>query len=260
MAQSRVRVFRNTEKRGVRYAAPLQWRLFDADRRATQERRSMNPSIHAHGGYSRAQIALHWLSVALMCSLVLAGELRHLLVEHADMRMRPIMIVHIGSGMALLVVMLMRSRARAAPAHRRDHPCSSGAPTSCTWPCMSSCWANAWPAGSSSTPRAWSFRCPARAGTFPSGGRRPATGLHGPGPRMAGLPALRPAGRAHRRRAVASLGRRDGTLGHMGRPAGAWRGADSACRTRPERRPGAGARGFAQIRNSGRIRSRLDSG
>ncbi|WZB61979.1 hypothetical protein WJ970_34655 [Achromobacter xylosoxidans] len=49
----------------------------------------MNPSIHAaHGGYSRAQIALHWLSVALMCSLVLAGELRHLLVEHADMRMR----------------------------------------------------------------------------------------------------------------------------------------------------------------------------
>ena len=42
--------------------------------------------------------------------------------------------------------------------------------------------------------------------------------------------------------------------------AGAWRGADSACRTRPERRPGAGARGFAQIRNSGRIRSRLDSG
>ena len=77
----------------------------------------MNPSIHAaHGGYSRAQIALHWLSVALMCSLVLAGELRHLLVEHADMRMRPIMIVHIGSGMALLVVMLMRSALRAGRA------------------------------------------------------------------------------------------------------------------------------------------------
>ena len=62
------------------------------------------------------QIALHWLSVALMCSLVLAGELRHLLVEHADMRMRPIMIVHIGSGMALLVVMLMRSALRAGRA------------------------------------------------------------------------------------------------------------------------------------------------
>ena len=52
----------------------------------------------------------------------------------------------------------------------------------------------------------------------------------------------------------------DGTLGHMGRPL-----APGAARTALAERvlsdaPGAGARGFAQIRNSGRIRSRLDSG
>ena len=223
----------------------------------------MNPSIHAaHGGYSRAQIALHWLSVALMCSLVLAGELRHLLVEHADMRMRPIMIVHIGSGMALLVVMLMRSALRGPrQAHRRDHPAAVVRPH-----------------------RAPGHVC-LRAGRMP--GRLGHRQRQGPGHSDArhglGLSRLVDADPQLVRYMVQAhewLGFLLYALlaAHIGAAlwhhwssrtarwatwavrAGAWRGADSACRTRPERRPGAGARGFAQIRNSGRIRSRLDSG
>ena len=158
-----------------------------------------------------------------MCSLVLAGELRHLLVEHADMRMRPIMIVHIGSGMALLVVMLMRSALRAG----RAKPI--GATTLQQWcahivhPAMYVFVLGECLAG-------WVI-VNAKGMVIPM----PGTGWDFPvwwtptrnwsatwsGPRMAGLPALRPAGRAHRRRAVASLGRQDGTLGHMGRPG--WR-------------------------------------
>lgn len=90
----------------------------------------MNPSTQpGASGYSRAQITLHWLSVALMTSLVLAGELRHLLVDHMALSMRSIMILHIGSGMALLVVMLMRSalralRPRAAVGHSLQQWCA----------------------------------------------------------------------------------------------------------------------------------------
>lgn len=63
--------------------------------------------------YTSAQIALHWLSVTLMSLLVLSGEIRHLLVGHTTIPMRSVMIVHIGCGMALLIVTLARALVRA---------------------------------------------------------------------------------------------------------------------------------------------------
>ena len=179
------------------------------------------------------QIALHWLSVALMCSLVLAGELRHLLVEHADMRMRPIMIVHIGSGMALLVVMLMRSALRARPrqAHRRDHPAAVGE-------CLAG-WVIVNAKGLViPMPGTWDF--PRLVDADPQLVRYMVQAHEWLGFLLYALLA------AHRRRAVASLVVRTARCPWAVR--GAWRDADSACRTRPERRPGTGARG---LRKSG---------
>ena len=71
------------------------------------------PAIASHG-YPRLQILFHWLSVLLMASLALAGGLRHLLVSHAAVDMRSVMIVHIGCGMALLFLTLLRAVTRLA--------------------------------------------------------------------------------------------------------------------------------------------------
>ena len=224
----------------------------------------MNPSIHAaHGGYSRAQIALHWLSVALMCSLVLAGELRHLLVEHADMRMRPIMIVHIGSGMALLVVMLMRSALRAG----RAKPI--GATTLQQWcahivhlamyvfvlgECLAG-WVivNAKGLVIPMPGTGWDF--PRLVDADPQLVRYMVQAHEWLGFLLYALLA------AHIGAALWhhwSSGRHAGPHGPSGLAPGAARTA-LAERVLSDA-PGAGARGFAQIRNSGRIRSRLDSG
>lgn len=70
------------------------------------------PAALATQAYTKAQIALHWLSVSLMSILVLAGELRHLLTAHTGVSMRSVMIVHIGCGMALLAVTLVRTVVR----------------------------------------------------------------------------------------------------------------------------------------------------
>jgi len=75
------------------------------------------PATLATQAYTKAQIALHWLSVSLMSILVLAGELRHLLTAQTGVSMRSVMIVHIGCGMALLAVTLVRTVVRIS--HRR---------------------------------------------------------------------------------------------------------------------------------------------
>lgn len=78
----------------------------------------MNPGVArpldpvAAQAYTRAQIALHWLSVSLMTVLALSGEIRHLLVSHTAIPMRWVMILHIGCGMALLLVTLARALVR----------------------------------------------------------------------------------------------------------------------------------------------------
>ncbi|MGE8621237.1 MAG: cytochrome b, partial [Achromobacter spanius] len=69
-------------------------------------------ATQATPAYTKAQIALHWLSVSLMSILVLAGELRHLLTAQTGVSMRSVMIVHIGCGMALLGVTLVRTVVR----------------------------------------------------------------------------------------------------------------------------------------------------
>ena len=79
------------------------------------------PAALATQAYSTSQIALHWLSVSLMGILILAGELRHVLTAQTGVSMRSVMIVHIGCGMALLAVTMVRtvvriSRRRAAGA------------------------------------------------------------------------------------------------------------------------------------------------
>ncbi|NHR08266.1 cytochrome b [Chromobacterium haemolyticum] len=71
------------------------------------------PAAASHG-YPRLQILFHWLSVLLMACLALAGGLRHVLVKHASIEMRSVMIVHIGCGMALLFVTLLRAATRLA--------------------------------------------------------------------------------------------------------------------------------------------------
>ncbi|PTU64059.1 MULTISPECIES: cytochrome b [unclassified Chromobacterium] len=68
----------------------------------------------ANPGYPRLQILFHWLSVLLMAALALAGGLRHLLAGHAVADMRSVMIVHIGCGMALLFLTLLRAATRLA--------------------------------------------------------------------------------------------------------------------------------------------------
>lgn len=80
--------------------------------------------------YTPAQIVLHWLSVCLMSILVLSGEVRHLLISQTATSMRSIMVVHIGCGMALLVVTLvragvrMRRRRAAATGWRTQDACA----------------------------------------------------------------------------------------------------------------------------------------
>ncbi|MCS3804888.1 cytochrome b561 [Chromobacterium alkanivorans] len=76
----------------------------------------MSPSAPAaaNAGYPRLQILFHWLSVLLMAVLALAGGLRHQLVSHAAVDMRSVMIVHIGCGMALLFLTLLRAATRLA--------------------------------------------------------------------------------------------------------------------------------------------------
>ncbi|WP_445990025.1 cytochrome b [Chromobacterium haemolyticum] len=76
----------------------------------------MSPSalVATSHSYPRLQILFHWLSVLLMASLALAGGLRHVLVKHASIEMRSVMIVHIGCGMALLFLTLLRAAARLA--------------------------------------------------------------------------------------------------------------------------------------------------
>lgn len=71
----------------------------------------------ASRAYTPAQVALHWLSVSLMAALVFSGEIRHLLVSQTSIPMRSVMIIHIGCGMALLVVTLARALVRIT--HRR---------------------------------------------------------------------------------------------------------------------------------------------
>ena len=223
----------------------------------------MNPSIHAaHGGYSRAQIALHWLSVALMCSLVLAGELRHLLVEHADMRMRPIMIVHIGSGMALLVVMLMRSaragRAKPIGATTLQQWCAHIVHLAMYVFVLGECLAgwvivNAKGLVIPMPGTGWDFPVwwtPTR--NWSATWSRPTNGWA-----SCSTPCW-PRTSAPRCGITGSSGRHAGPHGPSGLAPGAARTA-LAERVLSDA-PGAGARGFAQIRNSGRIRSRLDSG
>ncbi|MGE8632464.1 MAG: cytochrome b [Achromobacter piechaudii] len=73
---------------------------------------SSAPAAPAPPAYTQAQIALHWLSVGLMSTLVLAGELRHLLTAQTGLTMRSVMIVHIGCGMALLAVTIIRTMVR----------------------------------------------------------------------------------------------------------------------------------------------------
>ena len=224
----------------------------------------MNPSIHAaHGGYSRAQIALHWLSVALMCSLVLAGELRHLLVEHADMRMRPIMIVHIGSGMALLVVMLMRSALRAG----RAKPI--GATTLQQW-CAHIVHLAMYVFVLGECLAGWVI-VNAKGLVIPM----PGTGWDFPRLVDADPQLVRYMVQAHEWLGFLLYALLAAHIGaalwhHWVVRTARWatwavRLAPGAARTALAERvlsdaPGAGARGFAQIRNSGRIRSRLDSG
>ncbi|MCD5362838.1 MULTISPECIES: cytochrome b [Chromobacterium] len=76
----------------------------------------MHPSAPASRsqGYPRLQILFHWLSVLLMASLALAGGLRDLLVSHTAIDMRSVMVVHIGCGMALLSLTLLRAATRLA--------------------------------------------------------------------------------------------------------------------------------------------------
>ncbi|WP_332612694.1 cytochrome b [Achromobacter sp. ESBL13] len=70
------------------------------------------PAALATQAYTTSQIALHWLSVSLMGILILAGELRHVLTAQTGVSMRSVMIVHIGCGMALLVVTMVRTVVR----------------------------------------------------------------------------------------------------------------------------------------------------
>ncbi|MGB3433883.1 cytochrome b [Achromobacter sp.] len=79
----------------------------------------MNPALIAPA-YSRIRIFLHWLSVSLMLSLVLAGEARHLLTNLTAIPMRSVMVVHIGGGMALLAVTLVRALVRISSRRARS--------------------------------------------------------------------------------------------------------------------------------------------
>lgn len=83
-------------------------------RRGPAQRKTMNqaPVPVAARAYTPAQVTLHWLSVGLMALLALSGEIRHLLVGHTSIPMRSVMILHIGCGMALLVVTLARACVR----------------------------------------------------------------------------------------------------------------------------------------------------
>jgi len=79
----------------------------------------MNPTPIAPA-YSRTRIFLHWLSVSLMLSLVFAGETRHLLTNLTAIPMRSVMVVHIGCGMALLAVTLIRALVRISSRRARS--------------------------------------------------------------------------------------------------------------------------------------------
>ena len=158
--------------------------------------------------------------------------------------------------MALLVVMLMRSALRAAGrAKPARPPCSSGAPTSCTWPCgvLGECLAgwvivNAKGLVIPMPGTGWDF--PRLVDADPQLVRYMVQAHEWLGFLLYALLA------AHIGAALASLGRQGRHAGPHG-PSG-WRLARRGQRV--QRRPGTGARGFAQIRNSGRIRSRLGSG
>ena len=120
----------------------------------------MHPSAPASRsqGYPRLQILFHWLSVLLMASLALAGGLRDLLVSHTAIDMRSVMVVHIGCGMALLSLTLLRAATRLAgpalPPLAGSSRAQRVAPTPLIWRSTASSWVHAYWAGSSSTPRA----------------------------------------------------------------------------------------------------------
>ncbi|WP_371140954.1 cytochrome b [Burkholderia cepacia] len=62
--------------------------------------------------YSRATALFHWLGVVLMTLVVLSAELRHLGVRTELLSMRSAMVVHIGSAMAILFLVIPRVIAR----------------------------------------------------------------------------------------------------------------------------------------------------
>jgi cytochrome b561 len=62
--------------------------------------------------YSRATAMFHWIGVVLMALVVLSAELRHFGVRAELISMRSAMVVHIGSAMAILFLVIPRVIAR----------------------------------------------------------------------------------------------------------------------------------------------------
>ena len=198
-----------------------------------------------------------------MCSLVLAGELRHLLVEHADMRMRPIMIAHRqrhgAAGRDADAQRAARGRAKPIGATTLQQWCAHIVHLAMYVFVLGECLAG------------WVI-VNAKGLVIPM----PGTGWDFPRLVDADPQLVRYMVQAHEwlgfllyALLAAHIG---AALWHhwvVGRrhagPHGPSGLAPGAARTALAERvlsdaPGAGARGFAQIRNSGRIRSRLDSG
>ncbi|PRG18071.1 cytochrome b [Burkholderia multivorans] len=64
--------------------------------------------------YSRATALFHWIGVFLMALVVLSAELRHFGARAELLSMRSAMVVHIGSAMAILFLVIPRVIARLA--------------------------------------------------------------------------------------------------------------------------------------------------
>ncbi|MFC5475709.1 cytochrome b [Paraherbaspirillum soli] len=62
--------------------------------------------------YSWPLVGIHWLTVLLMLAILFSAELRHVLVERGGISMRSVMVLHIGCGVALLALTVIRLAVR----------------------------------------------------------------------------------------------------------------------------------------------------
>ncbi|WP_207001652.1 cytochrome b [Trinickia mobilis] len=69
----------------------------------------MKPAIKR---YNAASVMCHWLGAILMFVALLSGEVRHFVVEAGHVTMYSMMVLHIGTGMAILFLMLPRILSR----------------------------------------------------------------------------------------------------------------------------------------------------